>query len=367
MSIITLGKIIKREINKKNKKLILRNKIYNIISKNQEIKKTWLLKKQKRDIASYWSRYSPINNFNWHRAYLSINKNDRYVTYIPEDKFYLEIEPKLNNKDLAKAYSDKNFYHKLFPKEIMPRIFLRNIHGEFYDENYEVIKNIRFDSLFNGYERQSFIIKPSLDTSKGKNVKKITFKDGVYYCDEEKYSALYDIIKPYNKDYLIQELIEQNETLSQIYPYSLNTIRIVTLRDKNEICYISAVIRFGNDKRIVDNRGIACGINEDGIINSYGTFLTMEKCFKHPFTNMEFAGVKIPRFHELIEFVKCLHKKLMYFNMVSWDIGIDKNNNFKMIEFNVRAQEINFHQINNGPLFGIYTEEVLNHVYSQGS
>ena len=40
-----------------------------------------------------------------------------------------------------------------------------------------------------------------------------------------------------------------------------------------------------------------------------------------------------------------------YFRIISWDIAIDKNGNFILIEYNIKGQDINFHQLNNGPVF----------------
>ncbi|WP_161485689.1 hypothetical protein [Gracilibacillus timonensis] len=49
--------------------------------------------------------------------------------------------------------------------------------------------------------------------------------------------------------------------------------------------------------------------------------------------------------------------------MVSWDYAIDKNGDPVLIEANIPTGQIDFHQINIGPIFGEYTEKVLDHVY----
>ena len=45
--------------------------------------------------------------------------------------------------------------------------------------------------------------------------------------------------------------------------------------------------------------------------------------------------------------------------MASWDLAIDKNGEPVLIEVNLMYQGIGFLQINNGPLFGDYTEDIL--------
>ena len=52
-----------------------------------------------------------------------------------------------------------------------------------------------------------------------------------------------------------------------------------------------------------------------------------------------------------------------HFRLISWDIALDKNNNPIIIEANLKYGEIDFHQLNNGPLFGDDTKEILNEVF----
>ena len=59
------------------------------------------------------------------------------------------------------------------------------------------------------------------------------------------------------------------------------------------------------------------------------------------------------------ELVTDLHAALLHFDLVSWDIAIAECGQPTLIEFNVLAQELHFHQMNNGPLFGVLTESVL--------
>lgn len=61
--------------------------------------------------------------------------------------------------------------------------------------------------------------------------------------------------------------------------------------------------------------------------------------------------------------MKECHPRIGNFRLVSWDIAIDKNGNAVLIEANMRKGGINFHQFNNGPLFGNLTERVLEEVF----
>jgi len=54
-----------------------------------------------------------------------------------------------------------------------------------------------------------------------------------------------------------------------------------------------------------------------------------------------------------------MHHRLMHFDLVSWDIAINKNNEPVLIEYNLSYQGTINSQIANGPLFGDLTDDVL--------
>lgn len=58
-----------------------------------------------------------------------------------------------------------------------------------------------------------------------------------------------------------------------------------------------------------------------------------------------------------------LHEKLIYFDLVSWDLAIDDAGNPLVIEINLKDQGISSHQVVNGPLFGEFTDQVLEQIY----
>jgi hypothetical protein len=118
----------------------------------------------------------------------------------------------------------------------------------------------------------------------------------------------------------------------------------------------------GRHQMKVDNQaagGISCGINADGYLKKYAYDKYFNRFAEHPDTLVRFDGFQLPAYREVVEMSIALHGELQMFDLVSWDIAVDEASNPCMIEFNLRCQEINFHQINNGPLFGPYTAEMI--------
>lgn len=350
------------------KKIRIEREIYNRgkeikkLKKNVEIK---LLDEEKKKIEIFFEKYTKIRNLDWHeyyKNYLGFNEKN-----IPEDIYFTKIIPSLNNQSLRIAYADKNMYTKNFPNFDAPKIILRNINGVFLDKDYNSYKDYNQLNLKPG----KYVIKPTLDTSGGKAVSILERKDEKYYLDGtiKKISEIYDM---YIKDFIIQEKVKQSDILKQIYPNSLNTIRITTYRNKNQVAVLSAVLRVGNDGNVVDNAskgGLVIGINQQtGVLKD--TAVHKYKYIKikdyHPYTKSKFSGIEIPNFQKLIEKVKFYHSQIPnYFDLASFDMALDYKNEFIFIEVNLGGQDIDFHQKTNGPFFGEKTEEVLQRVFEK--
>ena len=60
-----------------------------------------------------------------------------------------------------------------------------------------------------------------------------------------------------------------------------------------------------------------------------------------------------------------LHAQMPRFRLVSWDFAIDPDGEPVLIEANLHYGELDFHQINNGPIFGEDTEKILKEVFNK--
>jgi hypothetical protein len=311
-------------------------------------------------IKHFWREKNGIRiRQDWHKAYTSVNGifDERYV---PEDIFYSLIEPKLNLMQFQMAYADKNIYTKLFTNILEPNIILRNINSHYYSKEYKRLSDDDVQKILRNYDGD-IVIKPSIDSGGGKNVQILRCSSEGIFNDTKKVE--FELIeKEYGgRDFIIQEKLQQHCTLSNIYPFSLNTMRIMSLRWKGEIIILSAVTRFGNKGSNVDNQalgGISCGIDKNGKFNNYGIDKYGSKYTEHPYSKYKFSEGSITHMPVILDYVKELHNQMQYFDLISWDIALNVDANPVLIELNLCSQEINFHQFNNGPLFGELTEEV---------
>ena len=55
-----------------------------------------------------------------------------------------------------------------------------------------------------------------------------------------------------------------------------------------------------------------------------------------------------------------------YFRLISWDFAVDQKEEPVLIEANFKYGGVDFHQLNNGPLFGKDAPKILNEVFASG-
>ena len=277
----------------------------------------------------------------WHQAYYSANgiTSDNYV---PEDIFYVNIEAKLNPIARRQFYSDKNCFDKLRFPCTFPRTLGRIVKGKFLSASYHRAAPI--DELA-GFPL--VVVKPSLETGGGKNVEFMTGADVVQF-------ALASMRGRPSEEYIFQEPIQQSFGLSRFAPDSVNTIRIMTMIRNGLPQAVSSVLRMGRMGSKVDNQargGISCGITNGYLIaNAYDKAFTAHQ--KHPDTGIRFEKFRVPGYQQAADVCVNAHSLMPEIGIVSWDVAIDKNDNPIVVEMNLDDQEINFHQLAHGPLFG---------------
>lgn len=309
-------------------------------------------KDYKKRILQYWKQFHikpQIIYFRWYSYYYGF-EDERFI---PEGLFYDKIEPYFNELSFEKAYVDKAMFKKYLPFVNQPRTIISNINGFFYNCDYELIsKNDAINMLIN----VDFIIKPSLDSGGGKEVKKIL-------CTS--YDELENILNCYCKDYIIQEIIQQEESLAIIHPNSVNTIRITSLFENQKVKILSSILRMGVGESYLDNEcsgGVNCSIDGNGFLGEKCHLANGFSFDGHP-NGFITHGHKINNYSNVLQMVKKCHEQLPRFKIISWDFSIDQEGNPILIEYNLSWCGLNFHQLNNGPLFGEETSDILKKIF----
>lgn len=273
---------------------------------------------------------------------------------VPENIFAAIIEPSLNkykNKELS-FISIKNFYEKWFSKtDVFPESLFHKIDNIYYDSKFNVIENINFflDNVSFDYP---LICKPSIGTAGGVGVEIIKNLDEI-----KKSLSTYENL-------VYQEKILQNTLIEKINP-GMSTIRTCLYRTENgNFKVLNNSIRFGVNGSL-DNEtsgGLVCNIKEDGKLNQYALKKYCEKYTAHPNSGVVFSDVNIPFYNELTKVTEAIANQIPLCNLVSLDMCLDINNNWRCIEVNLNAQTIRFAQYAGVGFFGKQTGEVINRI-----
>ena len=274
-------------------------------------------------------------------------RDDRYI---PASLYFYYITPYLVNMNLSMAYVDKNMYGRHFHSVRQPETIIHNMGGRFYTPDMQELQEKEVEDYLKKFD--DFIIKPSIESGRGRDVCKSSGKD----------ENLMSLLKNYSSDYIIQKILKQHPHLSFLNPSSLNTCRLYTYRPTGSSNYVllGGAVRFGGPGAYRDNActgGGFCKIFDDGLIedkiHNYKRFgwgsLKAEK-------NIE--NLKIPNYEKVIDTALNLHKSIPYMDLIGWDIAIDQDANPVLIEIN-QYPDCEFIQIFNGPMFGDYTDELL--------
>ncbi len=333
--------------------------IDNIKGKRAQCELHPLSASQKKDIERYYEKLvgKKVPTL-WHEYFYS--RNDLFsVQYVPTCLYHTDVIYRLNQFQLRHAYVDKGIYDVYFPDVNRPKTIIKNMNGYFYDVNHAITKE---EALSRCANLSKVVIKPSQEGMWGSGVKVFSVQDG--RVDE--HETLAQMIGRYDRNYIIQEAVEQHSEMARLNPTSLNTLRVLSYRQGNEIFILYVVVRIGREGKTVDNE-TAGGINADIDLQSgtirecaYGT--PAEKKIFTTDTGTPLQGFTIPSFDKMLALVKELHLRLPYFNLVGWDFGIDGQGEPVLIEWN-RAPDLS--QTAHGPAFGEMTEPIFDYIRSE--
>ena len=327
------------------------------------------LSKPERKLSDY-SYLLPLKhsvNLDLISAYALISgKTD--ACFIPEDIYYSKVEPALNNRLYALAYADKNLYERYLRQFslLFPEVLFRYMGGVASDGDYQSLSlgECRAKLLSRDGD---YIAKPSIETSGGGRVYLLRVRDGVANIDGQDINMciVHHLCEKLGENYIVQHRIRQLGWFEDFNKSSLNTIRLMTYRSviDNAVHPISAVVRFGRPNSIVDNQasgGLTCGIDDKGMLGAFAVDKYGRLTVDLPWIATK-RGTEVPGFHSMCNYAKEIAPMFPYHRLIGFDFCMDSSGDVKLIEINLKNLEINFLQMNNGALFGAYTEEIIDY------
>ncbi len=194
-------------------------------------------------------------------------------------------------------------------------------------------------------EKQKKLVYKHISLGGGKGFKLLEYGENGYSinrtpCVREDIDNLFN-----NTDhYLVEEYCEQSDFENQLFPYSVNTIRLITVIHRNGVVEpILSMQRMGMDSdKCVDNAcagGLYAEIDMNtGMLSAARSHAKdhIDKIFHtHPVTMARIEGAVIPNWQGIVDQFVDLHSKLRFTGLkfIAWDIALT-DDGVKVIEAN---------------------------------
>ena len=214
---------------------------------------------------------------------------------------------------------------------------------------------------------EKVIVKPTIDSGSGCNIQLFQKKND-YYVNENRELLSLDYLKDnYTNNYNIQLYIEQHPYFRQFNNTSLNSVRMLTYRSvkDNKVHILGAVIRMGEAGSVVDNYtigGIALGVKSDGSPNDFAVDKYGNRYYQNLNKTLYFKNIDLVyKYDKLSDIAIEIASKNYYHRLISLDLCVDENDQIRIIEINNSNIEINFFQFQLGPVFGEFTDEIIDY------
>ena len=129
--------------------------------------------------------------------------------------------------------------------------------------------------------------------------------------------------------YMAEELFIQTGVLHEVNPDAVNTIRVFTLFDGEDVHIMYTGVRFGGGNSIVDNihsGGMVCEIDiETGRVVGPGWNINNKRFISHPKSHVFIPGIQVPRWEEVKTVVVNAAKENPSIGHCAWDVAVSEN------------------------------------------
>jgi hypothetical protein len=125
--------------------------------------------------------------------------------------------------------------------------------------------------------------------------------------------------------YIIMEAVEQHEEMAALFPGTVNTVRVMTMRKSDGTAFVAAACQRVGSMRsgIVDNfsqHGMSFDIDIEGGTIREGRLRDGSKVTHHRDTGIPLSGRRIPFWHEVLDACLRAFGRCPKMQLVGWDV-----------------------------------------------
>lgn len=227
-----------------------------------------------------------------------------------------------SNLKAYKKLNDKSFYHLFINKDEFNEKY-----SDFISRDWIILSQDKQD-IYSFFKRHKAVIIKPKDGDSGRGITIVRDCDKLTTIEIEK-------IICENKECLAEELLYNHPKLNELNPSSLNTMRIITVGNGEQMEILFAGIRYGAKGCEIDN------ISKGGKIAPID--LSIGKIFARSHTKKtvtvddqsqsDYIGFQIPMWDELKDFLYKVTAVVPQMRYMAWDIAVTERG-FAVIEGN---------------------------------
>lgn len=287
------------------------------------------------------------------RKQVEKGNRDKIQNFISDSFYQTYILRKLNKWNYTKdgryfgkhCFVDKNFQELFFPEMMSLGYVLRNIEGIFFNKQGKIIN--QEEALRELKKHKKLVFKETIETGHGKGVR----------CVE--YTDYQNVLVGMEKNFIVQEILEQHSSLAYYNETSVNVIRITTINWKGEVYILGGILRIGAPGSFCDH--LKNGNKYPLVIplTENGTLVKKAIDCDNGYVYEDVYGKQIQgsilHYDEMKDIVAKAHSKYPNYGIIGWDLTLDQEENIRCIEYNARVPGIVQTQLCLGPVFEIET------------
>lgn len=218
----------------------------------------------------------------------------------------------------------------------VPEIIAIIFNDAIYDLNGTEVNLKQLSELGKGTEM--LFVKPT-DGCGGEGIETLKLKDGIFFNKNNKIASIKDLKLNNARTYIVQRGINQIHDLSQLNSSSLNTLRVITQYDNDNVNIIGIILRLGRKGSFVDNSaqgGVSVAVDmETGRLAKFGGREHGGGRFDaHPDTGFIFEDVIIKDWPGIKAQITEIVSKIKCFGIIGWDLALTDEGAYA-IEFNL--------------------------------
>lgn len=248
----------------------------------------------------YQAGYYDYQEFEFYN--ISEDKRDTYLT-------------RGKNNVIIKKYNDKSYAHIFNDKIEFDEVF-----SDYLNRAWLNMKTASLEDFTRFVKENPVIIAKIVDGEGGSGIEK-------YDCsDKNNIPETYNTIKSKNQ-LLVEAFVKQHKDMDLLYDGSVNTMRMFTFYKDGKGHFLQAILKIGNGG-VIDNfssGGMYTFVEDDGSVAVPAIDKNDVVYEKHPITNTDIIGFKVPMFEQAIKLVEKAAGVIPQVAYVGWDVAIGEN------------------------------------------